>query len=383
MGADLDGGERAAVEAIVGAAVESTAAVWGRSHAVLTQLADGRSVMVKRPRRRDDAEGPSDEARARFANERACLELLAGGGIAPELLGVSGEPELLVMEALPPGRALAARLLGDDPAAARSALVEYARALATMHASTVGREASFAGDGHTAWVDWVVDGVDGFVASLDILGIAGDAAALRRECDVLIHELGGAGWWRALTHGDPCPDNTRIEDATGRFRIFDFEHTSYGHALTDASYVVAPFPTCWCFGRVPEDISTTALAAYRHVLAETVPEAADDGAWADAFVVALAAPVVARGNVFRKALTTTDDELWGTTNIRVRLRQWSTSFLAAANDRDRFPALRGAVQAIADDLDVRWADAQLPDYPSLRTGAATTTVIPAWWSPDL
>jgi aminoglycoside phosphotransferase (APT) family kinase protein len=341
-------------------------------------------VVVKRPCRESKGwdHPPSDAARATYANERACLELLGstGAAVAPAYLGACDDPELLVMEALPPGRSLAALLLADDEAAARAAVVAFAEALATMHASTIGRESTFAGKRSGPWAEWMARGVDPWVDGARALGVPFDAGALRAECSAVIAEVADGGRWRAFVHGDPCPDNTRIEDATGRFRIFDFEHSGYGHALADASYVVAPFPSCWCIGRVPHDLSQKAVTAYRAVLAPVVPEAADDDEWDAAMTVALAAPILARGESFARALA--DDGEWGTTGLRPRLLQWMSSFLLAAEGSGRFPALRDLVDRLASELAQRWPDADLPDYPGLPAGGASVAVAPDWWTPE-
>jgi hypothetical protein len=380
----LEPGEAAAVAAIAGAAVVEAGMVRERHHVVRAVLADGRAVVVKRPRRDEGGwdRPPSEEARARFANERACLELLAscGADVAPGLLGVSAEPELLVMEDLPPGPSLASQLLGDDADVARASVMAYGRALATLHASTVGREAAFGGRGAVSpWVEWAEAGVDALLATAAELGLTFDGDGVRDDCASVIAELGDAGPWRTFVHGDPCPDNTRIEEGTGRFRIFDFEHSTYGHALTDASYVIAPFPTCWCVGRVPEDLSALAVAAYREVLADAIPLALDDRAWNDGLAVALAAPVISRGGVLAKALV--EDRAWGTAGMRVRLRQWIRSFLATAEASGRFPDLCLLADGLGDELARQWPEAELPDYPGLPTGASTVVTAPDWWTP--
>jgi hypothetical protein len=377
----LDGVEAEVVAAIAGGGVVDAEVVLERWHVVRVGLDHGRTVVVKRPRR--DEEGwdrpPSEEARRRFANERACLELLAscGADVAPGLLGVSAEPELLVMEGLPPGPSLASVLLGDDPGVAREAVIGFARALATMHAATLGHEKSFGAELRTPWVDWIEVAVADLLATAESLGLPVDGVA--DECTAVMAELGDPGPWRTFVHGDPCPDNTRIEEGTGRFRIFDFEHSAYGHALTDASYVIAPFPTCWCVGRVPADLSTEAVVAYREVLAPAIPEAADDAAWNAGLVVALAAPVISRGGVLAKSLV--EDRSWGTAGMRVRLRQWIDSFLVAAEVSGRFPALRRLCDGFAAELAGRWPEAELPDYPALPTGASTVATAPDWWTP--
>ena len=55
---------------------------------------------------------------------------------------------------------------------------------------------------------------------------------------------------QALVHGDACPDNVhRLAD--GVCRIFDFETSGWGAVALDAAYLLAPFPSCWCFASLP------------------------------------------------------------------------------------------------------------------------------------
>jgi Ser/Thr protein kinase RdoA (MazF antagonist) len=64
-----------------------------------------------------------------------------------------------------------------------------------------------------------------------------------------------------LVHGDACPDNVRITD--GSCRIFDFEISGWGPVSLDAAHLVAPFPSCWCFARLPAEVATPAVGGYR------------------------------------------------------------------------------------------------------------------------
>jgi hypothetical protein len=61
--------------------------------------------------------------------------------------------------------------------------------------------------------------------------------------------------------GDACPDNVRFLD--GRCPIFHFEHSGWGAGVLDAYYLLVPFPSCWCFGRLPASVAAPAMLAYR------------------------------------------------------------------------------------------------------------------------
>ena len=66
--------------------------------------------------------------------------------------------------------------------------------------------------------------------------------------------------YHGLVHGDACPDNVRFLD--GRCRIFDSGHSDWGAVALDASYLLAPFPSDWCSGRLPASVAAPAMPAY-------------------------------------------------------------------------------------------------------------------------
>ena len=379
----LSAEETEAVGRLTGSTAVDAEVVWERPHVVRITLADGRSVITKRPRRDPETGEPNEASRAAFHRERSVLALLAGvpGSPAPTLLGSEGE--LLVMEDLPPGRSLAELLLGSDADEARSAVVAYAEALARFHVATAGIEDRFdAGETQPWWADVTDAGVDGFAALAARFGVGAAAGDVAAEGHAVADDLRADGWWRTLVHGDACPDNTRIEDGPGgRFRLFDFERSSFGSCLLDASYLVAPFPTCWCFGRVPDDLSAEAVGAYRRVLGAVRPEALDDGAWGEALATALASWVVGRGDVITRLLD--EDGTWGTSSVRVRVRQWLRAYLAAEGGVVRYPAVHAVASVLSDRLAEAWPEAALPDYPSLATGASAVVEVPDFWRPGL
>ena len=100
--------------------------------------------------------------------------------------------------------------------------------------------------GTPPWPDAVARGKDAFLGAAVSLGLAAAAAGTEiGQLSLLLNETG----YHGLVHGDACPDNVRFLD--GRCRIFDFEHSGWGTVVLDASYLLAPFPSCWCFGRLP------------------------------------------------------------------------------------------------------------------------------------
>ena len=380
-----------AVADIVGAPVVSSEVVWDRPHVVRVRLEDGRSLVTKRPRV-DDAGEVTELSRTSFERELAVLSFLTSldEASAPRLLG--HRDELLVMEDLPPGPSLAELLLVGDERAARLGLVAYAEGLGRFHAATAfdGAESRFDAvrDAHEPSQPWGAsmtdDAVDAFVSAAERFGPVPDRGALASEVRAIADALGAPGWWRTMVHGDPCPDNTRFESGTGRFRLFDFERSSFGSCLLDASYVVAPFPTCWCFGEVPGELSAEAVAAYRTAFGVARPEVLDDRRWDEALAMALGSWIVARGHLVATHLDG-EDRTWGTTTVRVRLRRWLDAFVEASERSDAFPALRAAGAVMADGLAVAWPDAQVGAYPALASGAAAPSVVdtPDWWHPGL
>jgi len=118
----------------------------------------------------------------------------------------------------------------------------------------------------------------------------------------------------------------RIDD--GVCRIFDFETSGWGPVAFDAAYLLAPFPSCWCFASLPAEIAGLALDAYRARLeAEGIGLGAE---WEDLTTAVLAGLLIARGPMLAEALG--QDSEWGTTTIRPRLLTWLRSFTCRAGD---------------------------------------------------
>ena len=218
--------------------------------------------------------------------------------VVPRLLGADADAGIVLMEDLGPGPSLADSLLTGDRSRVRADLVSYAEALGSMHAWSMGRPRD-PRLGTPPWPDAVARGKDAFLGAAVSLGLA--AVAAGTEIDQLSLMLNETGY-HGLVHGDACPDNVRFVD--GRCRIFDFEHSGWGAVALDASYLLAPFPSCWCFGRLPASVAAPAMSAYRGRL-----EAAgiDLGpSWEVAMTAALGAWIVAWGDAIAKVLEEDD-----------------------------------------------------------------------------
>ena len=117
-------------------------------------------------------------------------------------------------------------------------------------------------------------GKDAFLGAVTSLGLAAGALGTEIEkLSSLLNEVGHPG----LVHGEPCPDNVRFLE--GRCRIFDFETSGWGAVALDAAYLLAPFPSCWCFGRLPASVAAPAMSAYAAVARRRASDSGLRGMW--------------------------------------------------------------------------------------------------------
>jgi aminoglycoside/choline kinase family phosphotransferase len=356
--------------------VRSAERIWDREHVVRLELAGGRSVVLKR---RPD---PEDDARGRsFARELAALGLLNGmpAPVAPRLLGADAAAGILVMEDLGQDVSLADSLLTGGRERAEADLIAYARALASMHAWTMQRPAESAGPrDHAAvgtepgWLTVIANGEEPFLAAAARMGLpTGGVAGEIDQIITTLRQTGDLG----LVHGDPCPDNVLVAD--GACRILDFEASGWGAVVLDAGYLLAPFPSCWCFAGLPAEVAAPAVDAYRETL-----DAAGIGLgtdWDGCVAAALAGWIVARGREITRMLE--EDHEWGTTTMRPRLLAWLRSFLDRACGEAALPRLRGLFAEMHDQLSSRWPELRVPEYPALARPGAQALPVPEWWPP--
>jgi aminoglycoside phosphotransferase (APT) family kinase protein len=366
----LSAAETRAAEALLagvwgpGTSVRAAEPIWDRSHVVRLHLATDRSVVMKKRADNDS-----------FGSELAALEYLNGmpEPVAPRLLGADADAGILLMEDLGPGASLADSLLTGDRSRVREDLVSYARALGAMHAWSM-RRPKDPSLGTPPWPGAVARGKDALLGAAASLGLpAADAGTEVDQLSVMLNETG----YHGLVHGDACPDNVRFLD--GRCRIFDFEHSGWGAVVLDASYLLAPFPSCWCFGRLPASVAAPAMSAYRRRLQAA---AIDLGpSWDVAMTAALGAWILARGDMIARALE--EDSQWGTTTIRPRLLTWLHSFTSAAGQSGVLPGLRVLAGELRERLSARWPETVIADYPALAQPGAARVHVPDFWQPEV
>jgi hypothetical protein len=374
----LSRGEKHAAEAVLGrswggrAEVRSAEKIWDRENVVRLELAGGRSAVLKRRKH------PEGDARGRsFERELAALGLLNGmpAPVAPRLLGADAAAGILLMEDLGPDVSLADSLLTGGRERAEADLIAYARALGSMHAWTMQRAGESAGRAveEPAWLTVIANGKEPFLAAAALMGLPIDGVA--GEIDEITVTLRGTGDL-GLVHGDPCPDNVLL--AGGACRIADFEAAGWGAVVLDAGYLLAPFPSCWCFAGLPGEVAAPAIGAYRETLGAAGIGLGTD--WDTCVAAALAGWIVARGRAIAGLLD--EDDEWGTTTMRPRLLAWLRSFLGRAGGEAALPRLRGLLSEMHDQLSSRWPEVRVPEYPPLARPGAQVLPVPDWWPPQ-
>jgi Ser/Thr protein kinase RdoA (MazF antagonist) len=359
------------------AAVCAAKTIWGRSHVFRLQLADDRTVVLKR-RRDGDAGG-----RARgFGIELAVLDYLSAmpAPVAPRLLGADTQAGILLTEDLGPGDSLADSLLTGKRDRAQADLVAYARSLGSLHAWSMGRAGELA-DLRTRHPGLSVSpglaaavgrGKEPLLAVAATMGL--DVGGVAGEIDELAPMLNGTGHV-GLVHGDACPDNVLLLDGSCRF--LDFERSSWGPVVLDAAYLLAPFPSCWCFANLPDEVAAPAVDAYRARLQAAGIDLSPG--WDAAVAAALAGWIVARGQMIARVLE--EDHEWGTTTLRPRLLAWLRNFAEQAGRAGTLPRLQALAGGLHDQLSLRWPDLVIPDYPALAEPGAALAQLPDRWQP--
>lgn len=217
-----------------------------------------------------------------FFNDWASLQFLSQ--IIPDMSFTprfyAGDPAqgIFVMEDLGKGYRLDHLLLGDDPIAAETALVEHAALHGRLHALTIGKQAEYdhirqplgALHDDDTTLSWLAST---FYESIDLVGIT-PALGIDSDLATLVASFQKPGSFHAFIQGDSCPDNCVYVGSS--LYLLDFEGGRYAHALLEGVYGRIHFPTCWCVYRLPEHILLHMEAVYRDELMKGCLAAADD-----------------------------------------------------------------------------------------------------------
>ena len=319
---------------------------------------------------RDDDSVPS------FVAEMAAVTVVGAGDdpVSARYLASSDDPLLLVMEDVHGGPSLADLLLGDDRLAAERAVEQYAIGLADLHAAGLPHAEAFAARVRSLGHDPTRSPIGEFSQRrerwdehLARFGVETTRAA--DDLDAIGRSVTDAGRFRGIVHGDPCPDNVRFVD--GRLRVFDFEWASLGNVLLDAVYPSVPFPTCWCVGDLPVDLSERASRAYREHVTATERD----------MVLAWAAWLVATTSTLLRRVLDGDDDEWGTTTFAARVAGRLDRFACRTSAAGELPGLTKVAHDLHERLVGAWTerDTALPAYPALAHEGDRVATVPDWW----
>jgi len=278
---------------LLDSALVAASALIGTSLSVVGEPLEGgdRSVVV-RARRSDTEEtvivkgydaGRGGEG---WTREAAALTALAGLSTgAPAVVAATASPPVVVMEDLGPGDSVASALLAADPVTAEEAVVDWAEALADLHAATWNNVARFEAalsdlGGPTppnpqALPDVLTDGIERLRQAADPMGIeVGEQVS--EEILTIAARLGAEV--QVLSPSDACPDNN-IRTAAG-LRLIDFEGAAVVHPAWDVAYLRVPWPSCWCAWRMPDTVAERAQQAWRERLQAATAPSGIDPDWA-------------------------------------------------------------------------------------------------------
>jgi hypothetical protein len=314
----------------------------GRAAVARLRLADGKTVIAKRP---FSAEALTNETEALQNLPAACRPAFIAGGEG-----------LIVMEDLGDGPSLADVLLGTDPAEAEVALLGWARTLGAALRPSLG-------SGPPGDLDDTVAGAREMRRLAEELGVA-VPVSLEGDARAINEALSAPGPWVAYCPGDTCPDNNRVVPGGG-VRFFDFEGAGWRHAALEAAYCRAPFCTCWCVAGLPEGMTGRMEAELLATLSPPEPERF-------AAMVGLGAVyyTLVSFRWFRRFLQ--DDRPIGPPERGpARGRQYVYARLrTAAGQGGRIPAIADLSDRLAARISERWPEAaHLPLYPAFRVDA--------------
>ena len=294
----------------------------------------------------------------------ACALLARRAGAGSALLAADLRAGVLVFADLGADLpSLVQPLLHGTAAEAERALAGYARSLARLHRETADCVAEHAAIIHAALPQ----------AELPPLGAAwrgvvpgflervlGDALP-EDELAAMEQRLRAPGAWLSLVHRDPCPDNI-VFAAPDDARLIDFEFTGPGHALLDATYWRMGFPTCWCAGRVPDDVADRLDLVYREA-AGGFGAAADDVWQREQAIIGMLRLFAGLEWLLESALA--EDRIWGIAGNRSRILHYLETATGLCTAVDILPATCRIAFGWLDRLRLAWPEAApLPPYPA-------------------
>ena len=325
-----------------------------------------RGIIIKQARGAYDPAKLDEWDTRRLFCDWAGAEFLSslGGAHAPAFLGGDRARGFVILEDLGAQRQpLKAALLHGSANDATRALELLLLRLAGMHGETSSKLGRYT---------TTISQLQGAEPPEQLRYFGQDSAeklcAFLRELEPLSDELAAyahaavakveaKGPFAAFIHGDPCLENALLQGAD--LKLIDFELARPAHALLDALYVLAPFPTCSCAGLLPVELAFQLLELYRRELAKHVTAAADLAVFEAAVLDASDGWLVYRlGWLLREAWQGTEDRDWERGTTRGRILTGLDQYLLVSRRLGGGARLAGHVERLLFELERRWPEAQ-------------------------
>ncbi len=306
-------------------------------------------------------------------DEWASLEFLnqfdALDGLIPRFYGGDEALELLVLEDLGSVRDhhdLGTILEGADAHLAAEALRAHALAMARLHITTAGHEATwdalrnrYPRSGRPLSKDQFAENVAWFLRTLPAFGLSA-TAALEAEARSIVARLMHPQGPRAYTRGDVCPSNVAYIDRQTRF--YDFEMGAYRHILLSATFFRLSHLSCFNGNLIPRELQAEAEAIYFDALPPDLVRPTfiheDYAAAATIVLIWLLSRYLEKRDRFRHMAT-----------LRQRVFAALTQYSLHPDFTAPYPHIAEALAGLQRVLDARWSDTEktILLFPAFRS----------------
>lgn len=303
----------------------------------------------------------------RFAVELAALRFMSTlpsrGKIAPQLLAVDVDNEVLVLEDLSAGPRLRELLSGTDQHLTEECLIGLMRLLATLHAETRGREREYkqilVQAGGRIPIDHSAYRLEADLQRItDVMALVGIRPDPGLDDDLAwLTEVLNGGTFRCFTSGDIAPVNCLMAD--GAVRLVDFEVSDYRNGLVDGCYPQMRHLVATDACRLPAELKRRMAAVYREQI-QSKGVTLDEDDYNRCLVASSAAWMATICRPLQKALV--KDKVIRLSSRRQRILAGLGEFALLENASDLVPTFRRTVVSFRDELASRW-EGEIQDIP--------------------